>query len=76
MQDTNGVPTISTGQPSTLGTYKGIATVFGPKAVAFIAAEIAKHDKGADEEVIADERQMLMLFASMVQPILPDEGME
>lgn len=57
--------TISTGQPSTLKTYLGIARFFGPKAVAFIEQKIAESPSGEDEEVIADERQVLYLFAQM-----------
>ena len=57
---------ISTGQPSTLGTYKELAHIFGPKAVAFIQNKIDESPDGENEEVIADERQMLILFASMV----------
>ena len=58
--------TISTGQPSTLGTYRDIAIIFGDKAVIFMDKQIANHSKGHDEEVIADERQMLVLLASMM----------
>lgn len=60
--------TISTGQPSTLGTYKKIAVWFGPNAEKYIQDQIDKHEKGEDEEVIAHETQMLHLFASMMQP--------
>jgi len=60
-----------TGDPSTLGTYKKIATLFGDKAVKFIQSKIDASPNGEDEIVIADESQMLMLFASMLpnQPI-------
>lgn len=65
----NGMMTnvISTGQPSTLGTYKQLAVIFGPKAVAFIEKQIKESPHGEDEEVIADERQVLMLLASMME---------
>lgn len=63
--------TISTGEPSTLGTYLKIAKIFGEKAEAFIQQKIDEHEKGAEEEVIADESQMLMLLASMM-PALKD----
>ena len=57
---------ISTGEPNTLGTYKKIAKIFGPKAEQFIQTKIDESPKGEDEEVIADERQMLMLLGSMI----------
>ena len=58
--------TISTGEPSTLGTYLKIAPfIGGDTAVKFIEDKIAESKNGADEEVIADERQMLYLLANM-----------
>jgi len=59
------IPLISTGQPSTLGTYKELAVFFGPKAEAFIDKKIAEATKGKDEEVIAEETQMLYLLANI-----------
>lgn len=60
------VHTISTGEPSTLGTYRKIATVlFGPKAVAFIDEKIAKDPNGENAVVIAAESQMMYLLASI-----------
>ena len=59
--------TISTGEPSTLGTYKKMCILFGAKAEAFIQKKIDEAPKGEDEEVIADERQMLQLLASMIE---------
>jgi hypothetical protein len=58
--------TISTGQPSTLGTYLGIAKVFGPKAEKFIQDKIDDSPNGETEEVLAEETQMLQIFASMM----------
>jgi len=58
---------ISTGQDSTLKTYKEIAHVFGKRAEAFIDESIAESPHGENEEVIMDERQMLQLFASMLE---------
>lgn len=58
--------TISTGEPSTLKTYLGISQVFGPKAVKFIQDRIDGSSVGENEEVIAHESQMLILFASMM----------
>lgn len=56
-------PPISTGQPSTLGTYIGIAKVAFPKAVPMLQSRIDKF--GEDEQVLQDERQMLYLFAQI-----------
>jgi len=56
---------ISTGDPSTLGTYKKIAVIFGEKAVEFIQAKIDESANGEDEIVIAHESQMMILFASL-----------
>ena len=60
---------ISTGEPSTLATYRKIALVLAGgnennKAVKFIDNKIK--DQDPDEEVIADERQMLYLLANLV----------
>ena len=57
---------LSTGDPSTLGSYKRIAKIFGDKAVNFIQTKIDESPNGENEEVLADERQMLVLFGSMV----------
>jgi hypothetical protein len=59
--------TLSTGHPSTLGEYKGIARIFGPKPLAFIQEKIDKDPDGEKGEVIVDERQMLMLLASLME---------
>lgn len=59
--------TLSTGDPSTLGTYKKLSAMFGPKAVAFIQEKIDESPNGEDEEVIAHESQMLILLASMIE---------
>ena len=56
---------LSTGDPSTLGTYKKYAVIFGSKAVDFIQKKIDESPNGETEEVIADESQMLFLLASM-----------
>ena len=61
---------ISTGEPSTLGTYRQIALIMGggeSKATEFIDLKIKESSKGADEEVIAEESQMLMLLAHLVR---------
>lgn len=54
---------LTNGEPSTLGTYLKIAMAFGGKdckAVQFFEQKIA--EQGADEEVIADETQVLILI--------------
>ena len=64
--------TLSTGQPSTLGSYLTLCNVFfGEDSVQakFINAKIASNPNGADEEVVADEQQMMHLLFN-----LPPEG--
>ncbi len=63
--------TLSTGDPSTLGTYKKLATIFGEKAQQFIQTKIDESPNGEDEEVIADERQMMLLLYTVTQPKEP-----
>ena len=57
--------TISTGQPATVGTYYGISRFFGDKAEAFMKEYMDKY--GPDEEVMAEESQMLYLLANISQ---------
>ncbi len=58
--------TLSDGSPSTLATYrKWAALLFGDKAVAFIDQKIAESPNGENEEVVADEGQMLQLLAAI-----------
>lgn len=60
---------ISTGQPNTLKTYRGIAYAIDGfkegKAVKFIDEKIKQYPGGEDEEVILEERQMLALLSSI-----------
>lgn len=58
---------LSTGDPSTLGSYKKIAKAFGAKAEKFIQDKIDESSNGEDEEVVAEETQMLQVFASMME---------
>jgi hypothetical protein len=72
----DGIPLISTGQPSTLKTYRGIAFVMGgfddnSKPVKFIDDKIA--EQGPDAEVLADERQMLALFAALIREEIEED---
>jgi hypothetical protein len=59
---------LSIGLPSTLGSYLALCdSVFGEGSVQskFIQGKIDSHENGADEEVIADESQMLYLLGNM-----------
>jgi hypothetical protein len=61
---------MSTGQDSTLGNYKTMASLFFGKdseAVLFLDEKIHGAPRGADEEVIADERQMVHLLMNIDQ---------
>ena len=53
---------LSTGEPSTLGTYKRLSVIFGQKAVDFMQAKIDESPNGENEEVLVDELQMLSLL--------------
>ena len=64
--------TLSTGQPSTLGSYLTLCNVFfGEDSVQarFINQKIATHAAGADEEVAVEESQMMYLLVN-----LPPDG--
>ena len=64
--ESNEVRKLSDGSPSTLATYrKWAALLFGDKAVSFIDQKIAESPNGANEEVVADESQMLHLLAEL-----------
>lgn len=59
---------ISTGEPSTLGTYKKIATILtgeNSEAVKFFERKIQESPNGENEAVIAHESQMLMLIMEL-----------
>lgn len=56
---------MSDGSPSTLATYREWAALFGDQAVAFIDRKISESPNGENEEVIADERQMIQLLAAL-----------
>jgi hypothetical protein len=60
--------TLSIGLPSTLGSYLRICDIFfgveSPQ-YKFIQGKISESPNGVDEEVIADESQMMYLLASM-----------
>ena len=59
---------LSTGQDSTLGVYRDlVATILGEASPAtkYLDEKIADSPKGRDEEVLADESQMLHLIKSL-----------
>lgn len=59
---------LSTGADSTLGEYRKLAaTFFGAdsKAVTFLDGKIKDSPNGENEEVLADEGQMMHLFMSL-----------
>lgn len=62
------VPLLSTGDESTLGNYQRLAAAaFGADSapVRFLDRKIADSPNGADELVLADERQMLQVLGDM-----------
>lgn len=61
--------TLSTGQPSTLGSYyDNCKMLFGDDSPAtkYFAQKISESPDGADEEVIAAESQMMYLIGSLL----------
>lgn len=56
----NTVPTICTGEPRTLKTYRALAAEIFPGALRMLDARIALY--GEDEMVIFDDRRMLTLL--------------
>lgn len=64
---------LSTGDDATLGNYRKLtALVFGSdsKAVEYLDQKIEEAPNGAEEEVLADERQMIALLLQI------DEGVQ
>ena len=65
----NDMKKLSTGDDATLGNYRKLAkAVFGQesKAVKFLDDKIAESPNGENEEVLADEGQMVYLLGTMV----------
>jgi len=59
---------LSTGMPSTLGSYLTLCNIFfgdDSAQVRFINQKIASNPNGADEEVVADESQMMYLLFNL-----------
>jgi len=60
------IATVSTGEPSTLGTYRRIAAqLTGEDSAATKMLDDKIQDLGEDEKVIAPESQMMMLIVHM-----------
>ena len=59
------IPKLSTGEPSTLGTYLKYAKCMGPKAEALIRKWIEKDSNGENGIVTAPESQMQILLFSL-----------
>ena len=61
---------ISTGQPSTLGTYRQIASFLSQddnsEVIKYFDKKIKESPNGENEEVIADETQMMLLIVNML----------
>lgn len=60
--------TLSTGMPSTLGSYLDLCDIFfglDSKQSQFILEKIKESPNGKDEEVIAAESQMMYLLGSL-----------
>lgn len=60
--------TLSTGQPSTLGSYLKLCQLFfGDESVQakFIHEKIASNPNGPDEEVVVEESQMMYLLVNL-----------
>jgi len=60
--------TLSLGMPSTLGSYLTLCNMFFGEESAqskFILSKIASNPNGADEEVVADESQMMYLLVNL-----------
>lgn len=57
----------SDGSDATLATLRQWAGLFGPKAEAFVDQKIAESPNGEEEEVLADESQLIMLLSSMME---------
>jgi len=63
-----GASALSTGHPSTLGSYRKLAcAVFGEDSapVKFLDSKIAESPGKENEIVVADERQMINLLGTM-----------
>lgn len=70
-QELKQIPRISTGQPSTLKTYREIAFALGGfkdnKATSFLDEKIKTAKEGENAEVIQEEGQMIMLLINIIQ---------
>ena len=71
--------TLSTGEPSTLGVYRKYAMALtlnneGSKVVKFFDKKIAESPNGENEEVLADERQMIYAIMQMIMTDKEPDG--
>lgn len=60
--------TLSTGMPSTLGSYLDLCDIFfglDSKQSKFLVEKIKKSPNGKDEEVIVEESQMMYLLGNL-----------
>lgn len=61
---------LSTGEPSTLGTYRNIALKLSEndqsEAVKYFDQQIAEAEKGAEEEVTENETRMMIKISRMI----------
>ena len=67
-------PTLSTGQPSTLGVWLNLTrAAFGPSsaATAYLVGRVER--EGEDMEVLADETQFLHALMTIHRQLPPDE---
>ena len=68
MADEPKTPILSTGEPSTLGTYRRyVAKLFGEDSKALVWLDAKIKEQGADEPVLTDERQMIQLLGHLHQ---------
>jgi hypothetical protein len=66
---------LSTGVPSTLGNWYALCkAVFGTESPATTFIKEKLDEQGADMEVLADERQMLIVLIDLHLPTQPTEG--
>lgn len=59
---------LSTGQDSTLKSYRELSVVFfgeDSKAVEYLDKKIKSSSHGENEEILTDERQMIMLLSNL-----------
>lgn len=69
------VPMLSIGLPATLGNWLHlVGTMFGPRSAATEFVREKYDEQGADEIVIADEGQMLIMLTALHVEHVVEEG--